>query len=158
LVDVRVPADTAAFLTELPGFLATRDATNHPTAVEAVVLHLDPEVGVGEIAADARFARNTAANLRDNGRFALVISRVWEDHRSVQIKGRCLEVREPVFAPERILPVLDGLTPVLRRFGLPPEVADNYRKLQFDPHYLVKIQIDELYDQTPGPGAGRRVS
>src|SRR5262249_51050754 len=95
LVEVRVPADTAAFLTELPGFLATRDAANHPTAVEAVVLHLDPEAGVGEIAADARFARNTAANLRDNGRFALVISRVWEDHRSVQIKGRCLEVKEP---------------------------------------------------------------
>jgi hypothetical protein len=154
---VRVPANQAAFLMEMGGFMATRDAANRPTAVESVMLALDPETGVAEIAADARFARNTAANLRDNGRFALVVSRAWDDHRSVQVKGRCLDIVGPVYAPERIGPRLEALAVVLGTFGLPPEVADNYRSLRNDPHYLLQVQIDEAYEQTPGPGAGRRI-
>jgi hypothetical protein len=153
-----VPADAAAFLMELGGFMATRGADNRPEAVEAVVLELDAEAGIAEIAANVRFARNTLANLEDNGRVAVVISRAWNDHRSVQIKGRCLEVRGPVIDPMRIGPRTEVLAAVLGSFGLPPEVADNFRKIRYDPHYLVRAEIDEVFDQTPGPGAGRRLS
>jgi hypothetical protein len=154
---VRVPAAAAEFLLELGGFMATRDAENRPTAVEAVVLELDAESGIAEVAANVRFARNTVGNLRANGRCAVVISRAWADHRSVQIKGRCLDVRGPVLDPERIGPRTEVLAKVLVTFGLPQKVADDFRKIRYDPHYLVKVQIDDVFDQTPGPGAGRRV-
>lgn len=154
---MRVPPDTAAFLMELGGFMATRDGRNRPTAVEAVVLELDPESGVAEVAANVRFGRNTADNLRDNGRCAVVISRAWADHRSVQIKGRCLDVRGPVVDAERIGPRTEVLANVLVTFGLPQKVADDFRKIRYDPHYLVKVQIEEVFDQTPGPGAGKRI-
>ncbi len=154
---MRVPPEAAEFLLELGGFLATRDAQNRPTAVESVVLELDAESGVAEIGADARFARNTVENLRDNGRFALVITRAWGNHRSVQIKGRCLDVRGPVVVPERIGPRTEVLAGKLADFGVPPIVADNFRKIRHDPHYLVKVQIDEVFEQTPGPGAGKRI-
>src|SRR5262245_41347006 len=129
--------------------MATRDANNRPEAVEAVVLELDAEAGIAEVAADARFARKTFANLKDNGRVAVVISRAWKDHRSVQIKGRCLEVRGPEFDAERIGPRTEVLAGVLTTFGLPQAVADNFRKIRYDPHYLVRMQIDEVFEQTP---------
>src|SRR5262245_14222057 len=157
-MEMRVPADAAAFLTELGGFLATRDAQNRPEAVEAVVLELDAEAGIAEIGADSRFVRKTIANLEDNGRLAVVITRAWKDHKSVQIKGRCLEVRGPVVDPERIGPRTEVLATVLPTFGVPESVADNFRKLRHDPHYLVRMQIDEVFEQTPGPGAGRRLT
>lgn len=137
--------------------MATRDAENRPTAVEAAVLDLDPEAGIAEVAANVRFARNTLANLRENGRVAVVITRAWADHRSVQIKGRCLEVAGPVVAPERMGPRTEVLASVLGSFGVPQQVADDFRSIRYDPHYVVKVQIDEIFDQTPGPGAGKRV-
>jgi hypothetical protein len=156
-VKVRIPAETAQFLLEHGGLMATRDAANRPTAVEAVLLELDAETGIGGIAAFARFARNTAANLRDNGRFALMISRPWNDHRSVQLKGRCVEVREPVVDPERIGPRTELFAAVLESFGLPQQVADDFRRMRFDSYYLVRVEIEEVFDQTPGAGAGRRI-
>ena len=153
-----MPADAAAFLKEMGGFMATRDAANRPTAVESMMLELDPESGVGEIAAAVRYARNTVDNLRDNGRFALVISKVWGDHRSVQVKGRCLDVRGPVQDPERIAPRTEELARMLTTFGLPARVAEDYRSIRYDLYYLVRVQVDEVFDQTPGPGAGRLVS
>ena len=154
---VKIAADTIAFMRSLPGYLATRDATNQPTAVEAAVLELDPDTGVGEIAANLRYARGTADNLRDNGAFAMEVSRPFGDHRSVQIKGRCLGVTGPGHMPDRLRGCIDGLAAELTSLGVSKEVADAYRTLERDAYYLVSIQIDEVYEQTPGPDAGRRV-
>jgi hypothetical protein len=143
---------------ELGGYLATRDAQNRPEAAEAVVLELDAESGIAEVGVNVRFVRNTLANLRDNGRVAVVISRAWDDHRSVQVKGRCLEVTGPVVDAERVAPRTEVLAKVLVTFGLPQDVADDFRTIRHDPYYLVRVQIEEVFDQTPGPNAGRRLS
>jgi hypothetical protein len=155
---VVVPADTVAFLQSLTGFLATRDRENRPTACECIVLDLDPETGVGEVAAVARFARQMPENLRDNGRFAVVVSRAWKDHRSAQIKGRCLGVSGPVRIPERVRPAIEGLAAVLDTFTLPPRVARDFRAGEAEPLYIVKVQVEEVYVQTPGPGAGKKLT
>jgi hypothetical protein len=155
---VVVAADTVEFLKSLTGFLATRDGANRPTACESILLALDPETGVGEIAANARFARQMTANLRDNGRFALVVSRAWADHRSAQIKGRCLSVDGPVRDPRRVRPAIEALAVVLESFNLPARVPRDFRAQEIDPWYLVRVQVDEVFEQTPGPGAGRRLA
>ena len=153
-----VSADTVAFLRSLTGFLATRDVANRPTACECVVMDLDPETGVGEVAAVARFARQMTANLRDNGRLAVVVSRAWGDHRSVQIKGRCLGVSAPVQVPERVRPAIEGLAVVLDSFKLPPRVARDFRAGESEPFYVVRVQVEDVFEQTPGPGAGRKLA
>jgi len=155
---VVVAADTVAFLRSLPGFMATRDGENRPTACESILLELDPETGVGEVAAAARYARQMTANLRDNGRFALVVSRVWHDHRSAQIKGRCLGVQGPLQSPERVRPAIEGFAVMLETFNLPPRVVRDFRANEADRWYLVRVQVEEVFDQTPGPGAGKRLS
>jgi hypothetical protein len=155
---VVVAADTVAFLKSLTGFLASRDANNRPTACECVVMELDPETGVGEVAAVARFARKMTANLGDNGRFAVVVSRMWGDHRSAQIKGRCLGVSGPVRIPERVGPAIEGLAEVLDTFSLPPRVARDFRAHGDEPWYVVRVQVEEVFEQTPGPAAGRRLT
>lgn len=61
-----------------------------PRPSRTALLELDADTGIGEIAANLRYARRTADNLRENGAFALVVSRPFADHKSIQIKGRCL--------------------------------------------------------------------
>lgn len=155
--EMRVPKETATFICQTTGWLATRDAANHPIAVEAIMVDLDPESGVGEIAAFSRFARHTEANLRENACFALLASRTWGDHRSVQIKGRCTELRGVVRDPSRVAGPLNALADALLSFGLPFETTEKTRNIAGEPYQSVRVQVDEVYDQTPGPGAGRRL-
>jgi hypothetical protein len=121
-------------------------------------MDLDPETGVGEVAAVARYARGMPANLRDNGCFAVVVSRSWGDHRSVQIKGRCLGVSGPVQVAERVRPAIEGLAVMLDSFKLPPRVARDFRAGESEPFYVVRVQVEEMFEQTPGPGAGRKLA
>jgi hypothetical protein len=47
---------------------------------------------------------------------------------------------------------------VLGDFGVTAEVAEHYRDLRSDPHFMVRMHVEEVFDQTPGPGAGRAAS
>src|SRR5262249_37003912 len=146
-MNVVVAADTVDFLRSLTGFLATRDVANRPTACECIVLDLDPETGMGEVGAVARWARHMTANLHDNGRFAVVVSRAWGDHRSVQIKGRCLGVSGPVSVPERVRPAIENLAVMLDGFHLPVAVARDFRASAAFPLYLIRVQVEEVFEQ-----------
>ena len=152
---MRIPADVVEFVKDNGGFLATRDAQNRPTAAEAGVIAIDAETGVAEIAANVRFARRMVDNLRDNGLFALNCTRPWGDHRSMQMKGRCLEIQGPLLIAERLERAISGLRDALTSFGVSQQVADDFGRSPREPQWVLKVQIEEMFDQTPGPGAGR---
>lgn len=77
------------------------------------------------------------------------------DHRSVQVKTRSAEIR-PVHSDD--LPELDRQTSILRgeliELGLPPGVSGDF--VSFDPADLMAVEFlaEQLFSQTPGPGAG----
>lgn len=77
------------------------------------------------------------------------------DNSATQIKGTATEARlaredEGVFVRER----LDAFTGVLRAFGVPGQLAHS---VSHWPAFAVTIRVDQVFEQTPGPNAGRRI-
>ena len=93
----------------------------------------------------------TAANLRDNGRVAVLFSRA-SDHRSLQVTGRARSV-EPAAESDRA--AIDRyrceLAQELARVGMPPRLT---LRAAHWPCLAVRLSVEAIYVQTPGPGAG----
>ena len=104
---------------------------------------------------NAELAQRTLANLQVNPRIAVVFTRP-VDHRSVQLKGELVEVR-PANEEERVLSDrhLAGFVEQLYCIGMPRAVT---RRLRFWPGMAITFVATELFHQTPGPGAGQRLT
>jgi hypothetical protein len=97
------------------------------------------------------WSARTLANLRDNGRIA-VVAACPADHRSVQIKGQVLEVREAEAADRAAMErYREGLVRDFSAIGYPPRVL---HRLAFWPADVVRLRVESLFEQTPGPRAG----
>jgi len=96
----------------------------------------------------------TRANLESNGAIAVTCS-LPTTYRSVQMKGAAVEVRDVSAADEaRVDAHLDAFMTQVRQVGIPAE----YRLAAIvGPLFTVTFAVAELFDQTPGPGAGGRL-
>lgn len=157
-------------------FLGTRDAALQPMSTIAFGLRLAPrdghESGVsGADKADHRgdsrdrkgrevtvflpspLAPMMLANLRDNGQMALTIVRP-TDHQSVQVKGIWLgERRTDDDDRAYVERYREGLTQELGLVGVPRSI---WRRVIWWPSLALRMEVREVFVQTPGPGAGRR--
>ena len=151
-----IDADLAAFLEEGVGIqLGTRNARLEPNGVRVVAVAVErdrthvvayvPELCAGRVLSD----------LESNGQAAIVFARP-PDERASQLKGTFAgarratdEEREPVQAQwDRWL---DRLASV------------GYARPAFEhwitwPCVAIRIQVNAIFNQTPGPGAGARVA
>jgi hypothetical protein len=91
------------------------------------------------------------ANLRDNGRVALCFSRP-ADHRTIQLKGRVLSI-EPAADGDRawVDRYREGFAATLGVIGLPGRIT---MRLNNWPCHAVRVAVERVFVQTPGPGAG----
>ena len=95
------------------------------------------------------------ANLERNGAVAVGFSPP-TIARAVQVKGVATRVAEPEPADlERVERHVGSFVAEAERIGAPPELS----RRMFVGNGLVAISfsIDEVFDQTPGPTAGRRL-
>lgn len=75
------------------------------------------------------------------------------DHFSMQLKGTATGVRlaaDPEH--ELIRDRIDGFAEVLHTLGLPMRLT---RSINGWPAFAIDLDVEEIYDQTPGPKAGR---
>ena len=129
-------------------------------------LELEPECarGLGARVADDRrhvsiilngaLASRVRADLAATSRIAVGFSRI-HDHHSMQLKGRVTDVRPGT--PEDAAwhaRYLIAFGEQLSQAGLPRSVV---RGVRCDPVVVVTFAIEEVFDQTPGPGAGERL-
>lgn len=135
--------------------VATRDVDRRPAFTRAWGPEVSADGGTLRLCVDAPPGSATRANLEENGAIAVGFNPP-TIARGLQIKGVASSVREP--APEEIercerhfaafciegarVGVSEGL---LRRAFAPGDFAS------------VTLSIDEVFDQTPGAAAGRRV-
>lgn len=131
--------------------IATRDADGMPETTRAVGARVHEDRRHLAIFVPAATSADALSNLIRHDRVAAVFSRP-TDHRTIQIKGRRVALREAADAErERIeayLPLLaDGLCTV----GLPPRLT---RRLSHWPAWAIELQVDSIFEATPGPGAG----
>lgn len=131
--------------------VGTRDSALVPEAARAVGAQVCSDRSRIILFLPATPCRRTLANLADNGRIAVCFSRI-EDHRTIQIKGR---VRDVLPATEEQRDVIDRYRAEFGRqlafVGLPTRLS--FRVTSW-PCHAVRIEVESIWVQTPGPGAG----
>ncbi len=94
-------------------------------------------------------------NLSQNERIALTITDTPRDHHSIQFKGKRIESRpstetERVFQDDYKVRLIEHF----RKIGVPDEFFGGF---VYYPSTAVTFRVEEVFDQTPGPGAGGKV-
>lgn len=134
--------------------LATRDAQLHPhsgrgfrasrgTQRDHLVVWAVPSQSVQVI-----------DDLRDNGAVAVLIS-VPMTHETFQLKGRMVSIEDAPASDEPMVRArLEMLCQDGERMGVSRRMVE---RLEIWPAQLITIAVEQIFRQTPGPGAGDRV-
>jgi hypothetical protein len=149
-------AELAEFLESGVSILVgTRDARLRPTCMRAMGASVDRSIGRVTILLPEACAAQTLGDLRDNGRVAVTFSRPF-DHKSVQLKGVCDEIR-PSTPEEHALEerYRAAFSEQLYAVGMPRAVT---RRMRTTPSVAVVFEVRQLFEQTPGPRAGAPIA
>ncbi len=135
--------------------VGTRDTALMPECTRAWGIRVAPDRDTMTILLSETFAGKTLDNLRDNGMLAVTCTRP-TDHLTCQLKGRVQRIT-PVTSVERKLSQQwhREFLAELKAVGVPAELPEAWI---VEPTHAVTIAVSEVFDQTPGPGAGKKVS
>jgi hypothetical protein len=132
--------------------VGTRDASLVPHAVRGWGARVAEDLRTLEVFVDRPAASDTMADVQDNARIAVTFVDVMT-LRSAQLKGRCVEVCEPgpddwAWVDKHRAAFVEAVGNIL----FPAKAARNLWSMQ-----VVKLRfvVEEIYDQTPGPNAGK---
>ena len=135
--------------------VATRDARLRPDCVRGVGARVVAGGAAIELLVPVATASRTLANVRDNGRVAVVFGRA-SDHRSIQIKGRAIEVRDGGEDDRRFAAeFLRRLAGDWQVVGVPAKFVLSITSW---PNVVLRVAVEEIYVQTPGPNAGAAIA
>ena len=127
--------------------VATVDASGEPSVGRAWGLRVHPD---GIVRAIVGADTATTANLTIAGRIAVVVTDV-ATYRSVQVKGAIVGVEPATAADHGVYARYQGeFTAALLAAGRTTPMDHVWPAMIV----AVKIEVDAVFDQTPGPGAG----
>lgn len=131
--------------------VGTRDRLLVPEATRGFGARVLADGAELEVFVPEAWGERTFANLADNGRIAVSVAQP-EDHRSVQVKGTSLELRGAA-EPDRaaIDRYREALIAKFSAIGYPPSL---FHRLNVWPCRVVRLRVESLFEQTPGPRAG----
>jgi hypothetical protein len=134
--------------------VGTRDAGLRPECLRAVGAAVGADRSTLTVYVPAELAARTLANLEHNGAVAVTFSQI-SNHKSLQVKGKLITLRRSR-KNERLLQErwLAAFTEQLHMTGFSRRLG---RRLRYWPSLALELEIHELFAQTPGPGAGRRI-
>ena len=151
-----IDTELAAFLQEGIGIqLGTRTAALEPNGVR-VVAALVEEDGTHVVAYVPDIsARHVLPDLESNGQAALVFARP-PDERSCQVKGTFAGARPSTDAERAIVEAQwDRWLDRLATIGLPRPAFEHWVTW---PCVAIRVRVNAIFNQTPGPGAGARLA
>jgi hypothetical protein len=148
----RIDDELAAFLVRSSNsmIVATRNKALEPHAVRACGIDVLGPTRVTVLVPKATGAPSIS-DLEHSPDIAIVVCRV-TDYRTVQLKGRCVEVADAspddvARSQEQLRLFADGI----KHFGFTRQQARNYWLFDL---WRVTVEVTSGYQQTPGPGAG----
>jgi len=146
-----ISPDLAGFLESgISVLVGTRDARLLPEVVRAFGARVESGGSELTVFVPVATAERTLANARENGRMAVCFSAI--DHRSYQVKGRMKAVADADEDDRRSIErYRAALAQVYGSVGMPPRLT--YR-IRHWPAHAVRLSVESLFLQTPGPGAG----
>jgi hypothetical protein len=102
-----------------------------------------------------RFSERTVENLRDNGRISLTIVEPIS-HEAYQLKGAYISSRKSNDKEIALQDAyFDKIAVHLPKMGVPEEY---WNPLVYKPSVAVTFRVEDIFDQTPGPGAGEKIT
>jgi hypothetical protein len=133
---------------------ATRDADLRPELTRAWGPLVSADGAAVTLCLNAAPGSRMVSNLEGNGAIAVTFV-LPTTYRGVQMKGTVLGMREPT-AEEltRVEEHVAAFVDQVEQVGVPANLA---RRLVQPEFVAVTFAVRELYDQTPGPGAGARL-
>ena len=151
-----IDAELALFLQQgLAINIGTRDATLAPHAAYAPAALVEPDGMHIVIYVPAVGAGPVLADLLHNGQAAVVFARPMDD-RACQVKGTYVSHR-PAGDDERprVQAQWQGFLQQLEMIGTPGESTRTWMTW---PCVAIRLRVTALFNQTPGPDAGARLS
>jgi len=135
-------------------FVGTIDANMSPLCCRAIALRADERLETATVYVPIATSRDTLCNLATTRRLAVVVTKPVE-HITVQLKGTSRTARlarddEEAFVRSR----LDWLADVLDGIGVPRRVT---RSFAHWPAFAIEMDVEQIFEQTPGPRAGTRL-
>lgn len=134
--------------------VGTVDASGTPACCRGVGLVADPDLTRATVFVPLATSRDVIANAAATKRVAVMASQVI-DHTGYQIKGHIRALR--LATDDETMAVrayLMAFADLIIRIGMSPRVA---RGITYEPAFAIEFDVKEIYDQTPGPNAGRCV-
>ena len=154
---IQIPGKIASFLEQRANvaMAGTRDEDLVPHGHRVTGWRLGPERETMECFIPEKFTEHLIGSLQDNGRIAVTVEE-FPSHETYQFKGRYLTHRP--LAPDDLTiheQCRERFARSVRTFlNLPEGVL---RAFILKPHVVVTFEVEEIYLQTPGPGAGSRI-
>ena len=151
----RISNELADFLDGgLSMLVASADDRARPECARAAGLRLDRSRDRLTLFLPTMGAERTLANLAGNGRIAVTFSRM-HDHRTYQLKGRVRGITDTSVDDQA--QQQRWLAAFIEQLAIVGTSRSTARRWRITPSVAVEIDVEELYEQTPGPGAGRKV-
>lgn len=131
--------------------IATRDAGLQPSGARVWAVTVDDDRRhVTAYVLEAAAAR-ILADLEENGQAAVGFGRPC-DHRAIQLKGLFVGARPATPAERSVIErQAAGLSDQLERIGISRAMFVNWVVW---PAVAIRLRVEHVFDQTPGPGAG----
>ena len=136
--------------------LGTRDADLVPEVTRGWGVHVLPDSATLEVCVGLPSGARTLRNIADNGLIAVTCVRP-SDYRQVQLKGRVAATAAPTPGDrERVRRHREAFREQVAQVGIARELCDGFWSHD-DPEAMVKlsVEVEDGFDQTPGPDAGR---
>ena len=134
--------------------MATADEGMRPQVARAWGPRIGDDDETLTVCFEAPAGSPTRANLERGGTVAITFSQP-STYRTVQIKGPSTELRDP--GEDDLAAVGEHVEAFSREaatVGLPPAAGPRFLHPEL---VAMTMAIREVYDQTPGPGAGRKL-
>ena len=136
-------------------YVATADAQRAPEAMFGMGAKIDCERRVVTLYLAAPSREATLENLARDPRIAATFTRP-ADHKSLQVKGRVLRVRESTEADRDVQAVhRAALVEQFAGVGIPRATT---RRVVWWPSVAVELEVCDVFTQTPGPRAGEQLA
>jgi predicted pyridoxine 5'-phosphate oxidase superfamily flavin-nucleotide-binding protein len=134
--------------------VGTRDASLMPECTRAWGIRVASDRSAVTIFLSEAIAGKTLDNLRENGKVAVTCTRP-TDHITCQLKG-CVRSMKPVTSANRQTSRQwhREFMAELAAIGVPRALGEAWI---VEPTVAVEITVGDVFDQTPGPGAGKKI-
>lgn len=135
--------------------VGTRDSARVPEGALGVGAIVHPDRRRITILLPTEPNARAIANVRETGIIAVAFSNSI-DHQTTQVKGRVLEVRAGTEEEHEVC--IRYRVALAERLAIVGQLRSVVRGVVVWPATAVTFEVEDLFQQTPGPGAGERLS